>query len=490
MTDGVSGAGKSTHFSDAWVALCANPLLVFGGMAWWACHYALLWNADIAVAYSTQGPFDIRFVLTIFATVVVLGVFTVITRRNLHRVLSESPYPYVIFAACTVLAYALMAVFPLSGQAFWAGCLGAVLSGFGNSFMLIVYGELHARIGYRFELFAFALEMAGGIVAYLVLSSLPLPIEAAAVMVLAVLASALLFTHARRAASCEPSFGDDEKPMRADMTVRQLVALSLLAGFAYGLMRAYGASGIDLEAIRFDMNSECLGSCVGAMLLVALFVLRDRQTLFEQCLLFVVPLIATGMLLISLQAAGSFTPTAINTGGFACFFNLMWYFAAVLARHNSPRSLTFLIALLFFSSQLGQMLGVLVPARFVNAFSSGFIYLLLLACVLFMYWRSKSVHDFETQAVNDSSNSSASHRDNDLGDHDYVQLFESRFDLSPREAEVAALLIQRIPYRQIAEKLFVSENTVKTHARNIYKKAGVSSREELLEEFEHLAKKV
>ena len=53
--------------------------------------------------------------------------------------------------------------------------------------------------------------------------------------------------------------------------------------------------------------------------------------------------------------------------------------------------------------------------------------------------------------------------------------------LSPREAEIAALLLKRTPYRQISEELFISENTVKTHVRNIYKKSNVTSREELLE---------
>nr|WP_236759064.1 helix-turn-helix transcriptional regulator [Adlercreutzia mucosicola] len=61
--------------------------------------------------------------------------------------------------------------------------------------------------------------------------------------------------------------------------------------------------------------------------------------------------------------------------------------------------------------------------------------------------------------------------------------------LSPREEEIAALLLKRTPYRQISESLFISENTTKTHVRNIYKKADVSSREELLGVLASLAKK-
>ncbi|MCI8424724.1 MAG: helix-turn-helix transcriptional regulator [Adlercreutzia sp.] len=55
-----------------------------------------------------------------------------------------------------------------------------------------------------------------------------------------------------------------------------------------------------------------------------------------------------------------------------------------------------------------------------------------------------------------------------------------RFDLTPREREILGLLARnyRAPY--IAEKLVVSQSTVKTHMRNLYAKLGVHSQAELL----------
>ena len=52
--------------------------------------------------------------------------------------------------------------------------------------------------------------------------------------------------------------------------------------------------------------------------------------------------------------------------------------------------------------------------------------------------------------------------------------------LTEREGEIAALLIKGKTYRMIACELHVSENTVKTHVKNIYSKAGVQSRTELM----------
>ena len=51
--------------------------------------------------------------------------------------------------------------------------------------------------------------------------------------------------------------------------------------------------------------------------------------------------------------------------------------------------------------------------------------------------------------------------------------------LTAREAEVLGMLLKNKPRREIAEALFVSENTVKKHTSNIYTKLGVSGRKEL-----------
>ena len=53
-------------------------------------------------------------------------------------------------------------------------------------------------------------------------------------------------------------------------------------------------------------------------------------------------------------------------------------------------------------------------------------------------------------------------------------------DLTPREAQVLLHLAGGHSSKYIAKTLFISDNTVRTHTRNIYRKLGVGSREELL----------
>ena len=53
-------------------------------------------------------------------------------------------------------------------------------------------------------------------------------------------------------------------------------------------------------------------------------------------------------------------------------------------------------------------------------------------------------------------------------------------DLTVREREITALLLKGYTYRLIAQELFISESTVKTHIQNIYSKLNVCSKTELI----------
>ena len=49
-------------------------------------------------------------------------------------------------------------------------------------------------------------------------------------------------------------------------------------------------------------------------------------------------------------------------------------------------------------------------------------------------------------------------------------------NLTERESEILTELGKGLTYQEIAESLFISENTVRTHIRHIYKKLNVRNR--------------
>ena len=57
---------------------------------------------------------------------------------------------------------------------------------------------------------------------------------------------------------------------------------------------------------------------------------------------------------------------------------------------------------------------------------------------------------------------------------------ESYHSLSRREQEIIQVLAKGFRYKEIAEQLFLSQETIRTHIRNIYEKLHVNSRSEAL----------
>ncbi len=62
---------------------------------------------------------------------------------------------------------------------------------------------------------------------------------------------------------------------------------------------------------------------------------------------------------------------------------------------------------------------------------------------------------------------------------DYAHLFEE--PLTPREVEVVDLITKGNTVAAVSRKLFISENTTRSHIKIIYRKAGVHSRQELID---------
>jgi DNA-binding NarL/FixJ family response regulator len=62
-------------------------------------------------------------------------------------------------------------------------------------------------------------------------------------------------------------------------------------------------------------------------------------------------------------------------------------------------------------------------------------------------------------------------------------LKEAKYNLSSRESEILAFLSKGYRYKEIASKLFISTETVRTHIRNIYSKLQVQSRTDALNKY-------
>lgn len=65
--------------------------------------------------------------------------------------------------------------------------------------------------------------------------------------------------------------------------------------------------------------------------------------------------------------------------------------------------------------------------------------------------------------------------------HVLIAAYDHAEELSKREREVLGMIAQGHDYEFIADKLFISFLTLKTHVRNIFSKLGVNKREQAVE---------
>ncbi len=104
--------------------------------------------------------------------------------------------------------------------------------------------------------------------------------------------------------------------------------------------------------------------------------------------------------------------------------------------------------------------------------------LLVLAVVIYAAYqsiRSLKLKAEQRPAIQDKS------RQTQL--HEILPYFSKKYGLTPREEEILFFIIEDYDNMQIASRLQLALGTIKTHAHNIFHKASVSSREQLIRKF-------
>lgn len=161
-------------------------------------------------------------------------------------------------------------------------------------------------------------------------------------------------------------------------------------------------------------------------------------------------------------------------------FEGMYHLAFIYASKRFADRALFVASLGVAATTLGGLAGSAAWAMFLNHLSAGaasglplvllFILVLCSSCAP----RSEGVSGFEQKepaATTASGNTSIV--------EERCEVLAERYDLTPREREVLALLVQGRSRTFIREALFISKGTVDTHIHHIYSKMGIGSKDAL-----------
>ncbi|WP_241080591.1 response regulator transcription factor [Natranaerofaba carboxydovora] len=142
----------------------------------------------------------------------------------------------------------------------------------------------------------------------------------------------------------------------------------------------------------------------------------------------------------------------------------------------------------------GYVLGVMVSSIFAGniigsqIFQIGETHRLIMAVFaataiflthLVIPWLNKRINSDFTTMVAVTMEDETLAEEKDIFDILLGQLLPGE-NLTPREKEVTKLILKGLKNKEIAEQLFISDNTLKSHLRNIYPKFGVTQKRELL----------
>lgn len=247
------------------------------------------------------------------------------------------------------------------------------------------------------------------------------------------------------------------------------------------MMQVSGQQELPLATVQ---RTSIVTSAVVVALLLLPAVLMKKPLSVARLYKVALPLSAAGFLLLPLlwNAAGGIVNAFAQLGSMVATI-ILWCMLADMARDTRlPSALVFSAALA--CTNAAQLLGVLVGFFSASRLTAGGLTLTVVALVSLYLLSMLSLFLFKDRDV--ASDEPAApptqvvvHEEQWFANR--CEAIAREHQLTAREAEIFALLAQGRTVHGISEKLFVSENTVKSHIKSIYQKLGIHLRSQLID---------
>lgn len=435
-----------------------------------------------------QAAYMPAFADTLLVTSVVLGIAAAIAsaRGRLPMILHR----WVVLgsSAAYVAGYGLFALAAgLEGFAQPAlGVLAGLLLGVSTVVLAIAWGAHLAQFDLRQALLWLAVMMGVAALVELLLSSVTFAVGLivfAVLVPLACLVPCWLAWMARLGASV-PGDADARPALRAGAAGQLRSIASVVAMPFVGLMVFAFMMGAR-KFVLFDMvHMEVLGCVLGAVVVLPICLMRTRLPLMPLIYRVLVPLFALVLIFLN-SFPGSSGPLWLAAWMSYAFYGAVAILALAgltAAAHASE----FSPGLIFGTTVAGfagcSLLGVAASRTELFQIEGGGPALLVVSTLYFVYllasallapWKRDGgdivLEEGASAAVAPVRDAAA--RCGELA---------AACGLTPREGEILGYLGRGHGIAFVADALVISESTVRTHVKSIYKKLGVNSREELV----------
>ncbi|MCI9495680.1 MAG: helix-turn-helix transcriptional regulator [Adlercreutzia mucosicola] len=429
---------------------------------------------------------DALYTLSLGANVVVLAAFALWGRSlaPLFKREGVAVAAAVLMAAGTFSASRFVPLL-LGSHTALVEVLAGLMTGAGAGVFLLLWGEVLLSFGVRGCLLYFAASSFLAALAHIAAGLVPVEAVQALVSLAPVVELALYRAAVgRRGLALARSNRTAEVPAPLP---RNVVALGVFFGISFGAMRGFFFH-VDESGLADARHVVSMLFVMAACVLVYVVSVRRGTDFGRLTYQIALPLVALGFLLLPLSQGWSLAATAAYRIGFQYMYVILWGLWVYCARRDGTASL-WLIACGLLSLQLSKLVGFVASADAITVLGAAFdpsvfTSVFLFATVVFaLFAKENRIAEGGWEGVRPAAEAS-----------DEASFAEQRyegaaavFSLSPRETEVFYLLLRGRSRAHIAKELVVTEETVKSHIKAIYQKAGVHTKQDLIDRVEALA---
>lgn len=459
--------------------VCKDALswLAFSLLLAWM--FGLYWS-NLFVGKLTAEAFDFLQLRALWLGVealVLLGMFA------LHALGVHQRFVSLVVAGSCLFVGTTAILFVPMGQNMVV-LVGVGFTGVGSALALLEIGVGFAHQGPQRLLLNVAVALAAASILDGILLVLPPVLQPMVVSLLpAVCVSLLVLAKTKQTDAQAPVLGKSGLMQGKRKAMVRLVALPFIVGVAYGLMQRLTIASYIAESA--EVNAATIVSFFISALFIGIAALFFDSTKLTKLMCFVaIPIVGIAFVALPLFANAREAAQSICIVGFNSFYFMVW---ALWSGRREDGALAKRFALGLFvlvgSESLGSLLGLPIievggaSGETLAVVSLIVVYLLLMAGI-FSFDRSEGVRGGASSDVSEKGEEPMPA----LGGREFaLDVWAARYGLSARETEVFDLLAKGRNRSYVSKTLFISDNTTRTHMKNIYRKLGVHSHQELID---------
>ncbi len=446
--------------------------------------FGLYWS-NIFVSYLDFQNLDYLSIRSIWLGAESLALLLLLLRLRSDPKLLSQRRPQAILGSVAAVGTALV-ICSLVWHLDVSFCIiGAAVTGLGSATLMVAWSSTLAKQGSQGMLLDIGISFLLACGFDLALMLMPVVVSSVATIALPIACGVLLYPahlRARREPQAPFVLEAAQFDQKATSTLWRLLVLPLLVGLSYGLMQRLTYSegavyGSDYLTILTFLITGVLS------IATSVFFVQDRLLKFTYFL--ALPIMATAFALLPFSDSHTPTIQAIYMVGFNYFYFIIWVFWSgrwKASKLSIEQRFAVGLLVLMASESAGSLLGIALKG--VVSISSYTIALISMAVVYaLMMGALLSIGSFLRPSSSPKGVLSGSGKLS--ADPDDAFLFPlaliGRYGLSPRECDVLNLLVRGRTRAYISKMLYISDNTTRTHMRNIYRKLDVHSHQELLD---------